>query len=58
MVNRAISSAKRHGIILEQGTPNKADGNCALESAILNLKIVIVSLTGYLFPLMIIEEYG
>ena len=38
MVNRAISSAKRHGIILAQGTPNKADGNCALESAILNLK--------------------
>jgi hypothetical protein len=38
MVNRAISSAKRHGIILAQGTPNKADGNCALESAILNVK--------------------
>ena len=38
MLKRAISSAKRHGIILAQGTPNKADGNCALESAICNVK--------------------
>ena len=33
---RAIASAGKHGIKLANGTPNKADGNCAIESAIFN----------------------
>ena len=37
MLKQAISSAKKHGIKLKAGTLNKADGNCAIESAILNL---------------------
>ena len=37
MVCRAITSAKKHGINLRRGTPNQADGNCAIESAIFNL---------------------
>ena len=38
MIRRAVSSAKKHGINLRQGTPNAADGNCALESAIFNVR--------------------
>ena len=37
MVRRAICSARKHGIKLVSGTPNKAEGNCAIESAVLNL---------------------
>ena len=38
MISRAVSSARKHGIKLRQGTPNAADGNCALESAIFNIR--------------------
>ena len=38
MISRAVSSARKHGINLRQGTPNAADGNCALESAIFNVR--------------------
>ena len=38
MISRAVSSARKHGINLMQGTPNAADGNCALESAIFNVR--------------------
>ena len=37
IVERAISSAKKHDINLKHGTPNHASGNCAIESAIFNL---------------------
>ena len=37
MVLRAISSARKHGIDLKQGTPIASDGNCAFQSAICNL---------------------
>ena len=37
MVLRAVSSARKHGIKLKQGTPSAAEGNCAFESAIFNL---------------------
>ena len=37
MVIRAISSARYHGLNLKRGTPNGAAGNCAIESALLNL---------------------
>ena len=37
MVQRAISSAKKHSVNLKHGTPNPASGNCAIESAIFNL---------------------
>ena len=35
---RVVASAKRHGINFHQGTPNSADGNCALESVLNNIK--------------------
>ena len=37
MVKRAIRSAQKHGIRLNAGRPNKADGNCAIEASVLNL---------------------
>ena len=37
IVRRAIASAKKHGIKLMHGNLNLADGNCAIESAILNV---------------------
>ena len=37
MVQRAVSSAKKLGVNLAQGTPNAAEGNCAFESAIFNV---------------------
>jgi hypothetical protein len=37
IVKRAIASARKHGIKLKHGTLNQADGNCAIESAILNI---------------------
>ena len=38
MIRRAVASAKRHGISVCQGTPNSADGNCAIESVLYNIK--------------------
>ena len=37
MVQRAVSSAKKHGLDMKQGTPNAADGDCAFQSAIFNV---------------------
>ena len=37
ILQRAIASAKKHEINLKEGTPNSADGNCAIESTIFNL---------------------
>ena len=37
IAERAIANAKKHGIKLIHGTSNLADGNCAIESAILNV---------------------
>ena len=38
MIRRAVASARKHGINLVPGTKNAADGNCALESAIFNVR--------------------
>ena len=38
MIRRAVASAKRHGISVGQGTHNLADGNCAIESVLYNIK--------------------
>ena len=37
LVERAVTSAHKHHIKLKHGTPNLADGNCAIESCILNI---------------------
>ena len=37
MVEQAIESARKHGISLEPGIRNKADGNCAFESVLHNI---------------------
>ena len=37
IVIRAVSSASKHGIKLKHGRSNQADGNCAIESCILNI---------------------
>jgi hypothetical protein len=37
LIGRAIESAKKHGISLEQGKLNKADGNCAFDAVINNV---------------------
>ena len=37
MIRRAIASAKKHEINVEQGNPISADGNCAIESVITNI---------------------
>ena len=37
IVVRSKASAKKHGIKLNEGTPNQADGNCAIESTIFNV---------------------
>ena len=37
LIGRAIESAKKHGISLEQGIRNKADGNCAFDAVINNV---------------------
>ena len=37
MIEKAISSAKKHGIDLSPGRLNEARGNCAFESAIFNV---------------------
>ena len=37
MVKHAIESARKHGIDISPGLLNKADGNCAFESVILNI---------------------
>ena len=37
MIKRAISSAKKHGIDMCHGTPNSANGNCAIESVMFNV---------------------
>ena len=37
MIARAISSAKKHAIDIQHGTPNSANGNCAIESVIFNV---------------------
>ena len=34
---RAVSSAKKHGLELSPGSPNLADGNCAFESVVINI---------------------
>ena len=37
LVSRAVESAKKHGINLEQGKLNKADGNCAFDAVLYNI---------------------
>ena len=37
MIERAVTSAKKHGIDLYHGRKNVADGNCAMESVIFNV---------------------
>ena len=37
ILERAVSSAKKHGLDLSPGSPNLADGNCALESVVINI---------------------
>ena len=37
LVERAVRSAYKHHIKLKHGTPNLADGNCAIESCILDI---------------------
>jgi len=37
MVAQGIRSAARHGIQLVHGRPNKASGNCSIESVIYNV---------------------
>ena len=37
MVNRAILSARHHGISLQHGKPNPGLGDCAIESVIFNI---------------------
>ena len=37
LIRRAMESAKKHGIILEQGKLNKADGNCAFDAVLYNI---------------------
>ena len=38
MIRRAVASARRHGINVCHGSPNLADGNCAFESVLNNIK--------------------
>ena len=37
IIKRAIESARKHGINLEQGKLNKADGNCAFDAVLYNI---------------------
>ena len=37
MIKQAIESARKHGISLEPGSQNNADGNCTFESVLLNI---------------------
>ena len=37
LIGRAIESAKKHGISLEQGKLNKSDGNCSFDAVINNI---------------------
>ena len=37
MIEQAIESARKHGINLEPGVRNKADGNCSFESVLHNI---------------------
>ena len=37
MIKRTIENARKHGINLKMGCPNKADGNCTIESVLENI---------------------